>query len=135
MKAAVQGAGGVLFNPQGEVLLIRDRHGYWCFPKGHAELGENLAQAAVREVEEETGLKGTVVAKLPATRYTNNKGIAREIHWFLMEGDGAIRLEEGLHGAGFFDLLEARRLLAFAADVGVLDQASRYIQEKNLDVD
>lgn len=135
MKNAVQGAGGVLFNPQGQVLLIRDRYGYWCFPKGHVESGENLPQAAVREVEEETGLKGSVVAELPVTRYTNNKGIAREIHWFLMKGEGAIRLEKGLQGAGFFDRLEAQRLLAFAEDLAVLDEASRHIQQKNLGVD
>ncbi|AWR86592.1 NUDIX hydrolase [Meiothermus taiwanensis] len=135
MSHRVLGAGGVLFNPQGQVLLIRDRLGYWCFPKGHLEPGESLEQAALREVEEETGLKGTVKHKLPTTRYQNNRGVDREIHWFLMTGEGKIRLEQGLHGAGFFDPVEARRLLAFPEDVRLLDEALVQARAQGLDVD
>ncbi len=39
------------------VLLIRDAHSNWGFPKGHVERGEAVADAAVREVREETGLE------------------------------------------------------------------------------
>lgn len=49
------GAGGVVFNAKREVLLLRDRMGFWVFPKGHPEPGESLEEAAVREVWEETG--------------------------------------------------------------------------------
>lgn len=119
----VLGAGGVLFNPQGEVLLIRDRQGYWCFPKGHVDEGENLKQTALREVEEETGIRGKIVGELSPTYYTNNKGVAREVHWFLMRGKGKVRLEKGLNGAGFFEPEEARRILAFPDDLGLLEEA------------
>lgn len=135
MKTPVQGAGGVLFNLEGKVLLIRDRLGYWCFPKGHLDEGESLEQAALREVEEETGIRGRVKVPLSVTRYRNNKGIAREIHWFLMEGQGKVRLEKGLQGAGFFDLTEARRLLAFPEDSGLLEEAIRHVQEPNFGID
>ncbi|GIW27699.1 MAG: diadenosine hexaphosphate hydrolase [Meiothermus sp.] len=130
MNQVVQGAGGVLFNPQGQVLLIRDRQGYWCFPKGHLDFGESLERAALREVEEETGIRGAIKQKLTTTRYRNNKGIDREIHWFLMEGQGKIRLEKGLNGAGFFDPAEAKALLAFPEDVRLLDEALAHL---NLD--
>lgn len=123
MSQVVQGAGGVLFNPQGQVLLIRDRQGYWCFPKGHLDPGESPEQAALREVEEETGIKGVIKERLSTTRYRNNKGIDREIHWFLMEGQGEIRLEKGLSGAGFFDPAEAKALLAFPEDLRLLKEA------------
>lgn len=123
MSQVVQGAGGVLFNPQGQVLLIRDRQGYWCFPKGHLDPGESPEQAALREVEEETGIKGVIKERLSTTRYRNNKGIDREIHWFLMEGQGEIRLEKGLSGAGFFDPAEAEALLAFSEDLRLLKEA------------
>lgn len=119
----VIGAGGVLFNPKGEVLLIRDRQGYWCFPKGHLDEGENLAQTALREVEEETGIQGEVVGQLSSTHYTNNKGVEREVHWFLMQGQGQVRIEKGLNGAGFFEPEEARRILAFSDDVRLLGEA------------
>ncbi|RDI94880.1 NUDIX hydrolase [Meiothermus sp. QL-1] len=122
MKAVI-GAGGVLFNPKGEVLLIRDRMGYWCFPKGHVEPGESLAQAALREVEEETGIKAEVQGALGTTRYTNHQGVPREIHWFLMRGEGELRLERGLSGVGFFDPQEARQRLAFPEDVALLEEA------------
>jgi len=135
MSQPVLGAGGVLFNPQGQVLLIRDRQGFWCFPKGHLDPGESLEQAALREVEEETGIKGTVKQKLSTTRYRNNKGVLREIHWFLLEGQGNIRLEKGLCGAGFFDLAEAKRLLAFPEDVRLLHEASAHVQAPDLGID
>ncbi len=135
MKTPVQGAGGVLFNLEGQVLLIRDRQGYWCFPKGHLDKGESLAQAALREVEEETGIKGKIRQVLSVTSYRNNKGIAREIHWFLMVGEGQVRMEKGLQGAGFFDLTEARRLLAFPEDVRLLDEALSHVLGPNSSID
>lgn len=126
MSQVVQGAGGVLLNSQGQVLLIRDRQGYWCFPKGHLDPEESPEQAALREVEEETGIKGVIKERLSTTRYRNNKGIDREIHWFLMEGQGKIRLEKGLSGAGFFDPTEAKALLAFPEDLRLLKEALAY---------
>ena len=39
------------------VLLIKHKKGHWAFPKGHVEAGENLKQAAERELKEECGLK------------------------------------------------------------------------------
>ncbi|WP_027883454.1 NUDIX hydrolase [Meiothermus rufus] len=133
MSQGVLGAGGVVFNPQGQVLLIRDRLGYWCFPKGHLEAGEGLERAALREVAEETGIQARLLGPLLPTRYTNNKGISREIHWFLMVGQGQPRLEKGLSGAGFFDLEEARRLLAFPEDVALLERAWQAWYRHNLD--
>lgn len=126
---SIVGAGGVVFNPKKEVLLIRDRLGYWCFPKGHVDRGENLEQTALREVEEETGIVGKVKAELSTTQYTNNKGIARQIHWFLMRGKGKIKLEKGLNGAGFFEVEDARRVLAFPEDVALLEEAVRLLDE------
>jgi len=123
----VLGAGGVLFDLEGNVLLIRDRQGYWCFPKGHIDRGEDLGQTALREVEEETGIKGKLVRELSPTHYTNNQGVSREIRWFLMKGMGKIKMENGLNGAGFFEPQEAKRLLAFKEDVQLLEQAVRQI--------
>ncbi|MBF6596289.1 MAG: NUDIX hydrolase [Thermaceae bacterium] len=126
---SVLGAGGVVISSEGQVLLIRDRQGFWVFPKGHLDQGENLQQTALREVEEETGIQGKIIGQLSPTHYSNNKGVAREIHWFLMRGEGEVRLERGLNGAGFFPLEEARRILAFPDDLALLDEATQALRK------
>ena len=59
--------------PVVSTILVRDRQvllvkrgnepyrGQWCFPSGFAESGESIAEAALRELEEETGVKGKIV--------------------------------------------------------------------------
>src|SRR6476646_10600368 len=64
-------AGGLVLDlrgdvPRGALIARTDRHGrlLWSLPKGHIEAGETAEQAAIREVEEETGIIGSVVAPL-----------------------------------------------------------------------
>lgn len=63
---AVEAAGGVVENKSSEVLMMR-RRGWWDFPKGHVEAGETHEQAALREVEEETGLAGVEIIQFIGT--------------------------------------------------------------------
>ena len=51
----VRAAGGIVTDDAGDMLLIR-RNDRWDLPKGKVEAGETLRQAALREVEEETGI-------------------------------------------------------------------------------
>jgi 8-oxo-dGTP pyrophosphatase MutT (NUDIX family) len=63
------GARGVIRDVAGRVLLIRRAdNGYWAVPAGAMELGESIAEAAVREVREETGLSATALT--PFAMYT-----------------------------------------------------------------
>lgn len=68
------GARGLVRNSEGEFLLIqRSDNGMWAFPAGAMEIGESLAECAIRETWEETGLKAgkaTLFALLTAPRYT-----------------------------------------------------------------
>lgn len=64
-------SGGVVYrelNGTTEVALIRVGH-RWCLPKGQVEKGEELQETALREVKEETGLNGEVVAKIGDISY------------------------------------------------------------------
>lgn len=49
-------AGGVVINPEGQVLLVNQRGTSWSLPKGHVETSEDPVQAAQREITEESGV-------------------------------------------------------------------------------
>lgn len=67
------------------------RSGTWTLPKGTPNPGETLEETAVREVEEETGLRVRIVAPLPSIEYTFVQGgtrIHKTVHYFLMDPVG-----------------------------------------------
>ncbi len=51
-----QSAGGVIVNANGEVVVVSQKSKSWSLPKGHIEPGEDVLEAAYREINEETGL-------------------------------------------------------------------------------
>jgi 8-oxo-dGTP pyrophosphatase MutT (NUDIX family) len=83
----VQAAGGLVKNEEDEILLIF-RRGKWDLPKGKLDKGESLEECAIREVEEETGLKKIkLIAPLIITYHTYHEGtkfILKESHWYTM---------------------------------------------------
>lgn len=90
-------AGGVIFRVQEglpEVALIGTRHGsVWGLPKGTVEPGEDPELTARREVREETGLDGVVVARLGDVQYWFYEKEARArvhktVHFYLLEYAG-----------------------------------------------
>ena len=78
----VLAAGAVVFRPGGEVLLVhRPKYDDWSFPKGKLDPGEHPAAAAVREVEEETGLRVRLGVPLPGQRYEVVTGTKHVSYW------------------------------------------------------
>ncbi|MFD0716072.1 NUDIX hydrolase [Paenibacillus sp. GCM10027626] len=53
-------AGGFVEDEQGNILLVKTRDGGWVYPGGQVEVGENLMDALVREIREESGIDTTV---------------------------------------------------------------------------
>lgn len=84
----IHAAGGIVSNENDEILMIF-RLGFWDFPKGKVEAGENWENAAVREVEEETGLRNIhLIAPLPNTYHTytlHGSPILKITHWYEMQ--------------------------------------------------
>ena len=64
----VTAGGGMVLNPENDVLFIY-RNGRWDLPKGKVEKGESIEEGAVREVEEETGVKNLEISKFLMTTY------------------------------------------------------------------
>jgi 8-oxo-dGTP pyrophosphatase MutT (NUDIX family) len=87
----VTAAGGLVENEKGEVLLIF-RRGKWDLPKGKLDKGETIEQCAVREVEEETGLKNIELKELLNITYHTydefGKHILKNSHWYRMKVNG-----------------------------------------------
>lgn len=83
----IAAAGGVVVNTDEDILFIF-RRGKWDLPKGKLDDGETLEQCAVREVEEETGLKNIKLLEKVTTTYHTytqfGKHILKESHWYKM---------------------------------------------------
>jgi 8-oxo-dGTP pyrophosphatase MutT (NUDIX family) len=84
----IEASGGIVVNEFDEILFIF-RRGFWDLPKGKIELGETKKQAAVREVEEETGIKGlTLIKKIGMTRHTfkikPGSRVLKKSYWYLI---------------------------------------------------
>ena len=86
LKVEIAG-GGLVRNRKGRALLFW-RRGAWDMPKGHQESGETLPQCALREVEEETGLKNLTLGEPICTTYhtyhNKDKFVLKESHWYRM---------------------------------------------------
>ena len=91
----IQAAGGLVKNHEDKILMIF-RRGKWDLPKGKLDKGEKLEDCAVREVEEETGLKHVQLnSPLIITYHTYHEGtkfILKESHWFAMTITGEQKL-------------------------------------------
>lgn len=60
MPTHIVAAAGVVENEKGEILLVKTYHAGWVFPGGQVEIGENVVDAVVREIKEESGINVTV---------------------------------------------------------------------------
>ncbi|MBU4537597.1 MAG: NUDIX domain-containing protein [Weeksellaceae bacterium] len=104
MFKVIEAAGGVVRNKHGELLFIH-RIGRWDLPKGKIEKGESLEQAALREIEEETGLSELILEEFLNNTFhiyneRNGEKILKTVYWFRMQYVGnetpKPQIEEGI---------------------------------------
>jgi len=116
-------AGGVMIH-EGKVLVRRTHTGHYLFPKGHVEAHETLQQAAVREMEEETGIRAAAGRHVGLVSYTLADSYY-EVHLFAMQYAGKADGWAAHHDvdAFFLPLEEARRRLSFEEHRWALDRA------------
>lgn len=105
----IDAAGGLVKNSKNEWLFIF-RHNKWDLPKGKLEKNEAIADAGIREVEEECGIRGlSIVKQLPATYHVyflENKAVLKRTYWFEMtctdESPLVPQIEEGITDVRWF---------------------------------
>ena len=88
MNAEVEAAGGVVLDDDGRVALVhRPRYDDWSLPKGKLDAGESFEEAALREVEEETGMRCRLLDELDPVEYRDNKGRQKLVRYWRMAVD------------------------------------------------
>ena len=115
----MEAAGGLVVNPQQEYLFIR-RFGIWDLPKGKMKINEVPEEAAIREVDEETGIGGLHIRKkLSATYHIypyKDAFVLKKTYWYLMfsEDNGKLipQLEEDITEAVWLDKKNSRMAIA-----------------------
>ena len=123
-------AGGVVLK-DGKVLMIKVRtfsgREVWTFPKGHIEKGETKEQAALREVEEETGVRAKIKDKIGDFTYffkdKDGGTVKKTVFWFLMEPEDDsknIKTPGEIIDLGWFPIEEAEKLITYDSDKRII---------------
>ncbi|MGY8952763.1 MAG: NUDIX domain-containing protein [Flavobacteriales bacterium] len=115
----IEAAGGLVRNENKELLTIF-RNGVWDLPKGKVEKGELIEEAAVREVEEETGVKihkhyADSIQKVYHVYSLKKKLVLKETSWFIMSAKSMILLpqrEEGITKVCWMSELDLEKIFA-----------------------
>ena len=109
----IEAAGAVVINGERDILGIF-RNGFWDLPKGKIEKNESLEEAAIREVQEETGIKDLIILEyLKETYHTyfdelKNQRVLKKSYWYFMETTDfnlTPQKEEGIEIAKWIDLV------------------------------
>jgi 8-oxo-dGTP diphosphatase len=114
-------------------IIHRPKYMDWSLPKGKLEEGEGWREAALREVEEETGYRCKPVAELPHVSYFDRKSRRKLVRYWLMEP-----LEGKFEPHGEVDELrwltpgESDELLTYPHDKELVHQALRRYRWRRL---
>ena len=123
----VRAAGGIVLRGEGPdrsvALVHRPRYDDWSFPKGRLDDGEDEATAALREVEEETGLRCRLGPSVGAVTYRDRRGRAKVVRYFRMDADGGrFTPNHEVDDVRWVPIEDAVRLLSYAHDRSLLRQ-------------
>lgn len=135
-------AGGVVYRKQDkttEWLLIQPAGTQrWQLPKGTIDEGEKSVETAVREVEEETGIKAEIIEKIETLKYffiQDEQRIFKSVVFYLMEVcGGEARVDERwaheIQDVQWFETAEAIEKLSFKNEKKILEGANELLQNR-----
>lgn len=127
-------SGGVIFRRYDgsiEVAMVAVKGGnVWCLPKGLIDKGEVPEKTAIREVAEETGLKGRIIEKLGEITYwyyikEENIKCRKTVHFFLMEYEGGdvSNHDWEVDDASWFLIDEALKKASYRGEKEIIEKA------------
>jgi 8-oxo-dGTP diphosphatase len=118
----VEAAGGIVTRDGRVALVHRPKYDDWTFPKGKLDPGEDFEQAALREVQEETGLRCRIGRELQSSTYTDAKGRPKLVRYWQMEPvSGEFTPNDEVDELRWAEPSEARDLLSYDRDREVLE--------------
>jgi 8-oxo-dGTP diphosphatase len=130
--AEVKASGGVVWRRARDtievVVVHRPRYDDWSLPKGKLDPDEGWEQAAVREVQEEVGLRCTLGEELPPVNYNDKKGRAKAVRYWLMEpedDDAPFTPNDEVDEMRWLDVEAAAALLSYPRDAELVRLAGR----------
>ncbi len=128
MADEVEAAGGVVWR-RGEdgslevALVHRPRYDDWSLPKGKLDPGEGFEEAALREVEEETGLRCELGRELGEARYRDHRDRPKVVrYWAMQPGGGEFEPNEEVDELRWVAPEDAKRMLSYAFDRELVDR-------------
>jgi 8-oxo-dGTP pyrophosphatase MutT (NUDIX family) len=133
-------AGGLVLDlsgpvPMGALIGRTNRRGrlLWSLPKGHLEDGETAEQAAVREVEEETGITGEIIGELGTIDFwfvAEGRRIHKTVHHYLLRATGGELSDSDIEvtEVAWVPMPEIGDKLAYSDERDLLDEASRLLR-------
>lgn len=124
--------GGLVLNEHGDLLMIF-RNGVWDLPKGKWEPNETMAECALREVQEETGIQQIQLGEMIQTTrhfYKDEKGwVLKETDWYKMKAPNQVlvpQTEEGITAASWVSSTDLfKHLLNTYYSIKVVIEAAR----------
>jgi 8-oxo-dGTP diphosphatase len=118
----IRAAGGVVVRDGRVAVIHRPKYDDWSLPKGKLDPGETWEEAALREVEEEIGVRGRLGRELESSRYTH-KGRPKVVRYWVMSVDDAREFVPGeeVDELRWLTPEEARPLLTYERDRDLLD--------------
>ncbi len=136
----VDGLGGPRDRLCAALIGRTDRRGrlLWSLPKGHIERGETPEQTAEREVAEETGINGTVLAPLGSIDYwfvTEGRRVHKTVHHYLLRFTGGQLSDEDVEvtEVAWVPLAELHTRLAYADERKLAERAGDMIDRMAAD--
>ena len=118
----IRACGGLIVREGRLAVVHRPKYDDWSLPKGKAKPGERDEDCALREIEEETGLRVDLGEELPTTTYLDAQRRPKRVRWWLMTPrSGEFTPSDEVDELRWLTPAEARELLTYARDAELLD--------------